>query len=177
MITSMGASAGRAAGGLIAVVALALTSCGPSGPPMTVPQRVSADVYVTSQSGDRITRHPAVWFAAGGPTEALTVRVDDGVRYQKMAGFGASFLEAGLVTLNTLPDKQQQDAVLRKLFDPRDGAGFSVMKTVLGSTDFQSASQDWFTYDDTPDDLELTDFSIARDLAPTGAISYIRRAR
>ncbi|OLB81106.1 MAG: hypothetical protein AUI14_04380 [Actinobacteria bacterium 13_2_20CM_2_71_6] len=82
-----------------------------------------------------------------------------------------------MVALNSLPDKEKQDAVLRALFDPRDGAGFSVMKTVLGSTDFQSASQDWFSYDDTPDDVDLTDFSIARDLAPTGELTYIRRAR
>jgi glucosylceramidase len=86
-------------------------------------------------------------------------------------------LEAGLVNLNSLPDREAQDAVLRALFDRKAGAGFSVMKTVIGATDFQAASQEWYTYDDTPGDTKLSLFSISRDLGPNGLITYIKRAR
>ena len=69
-----------------------------------------------------------------------------------------------MVCLNSLPDDAARAKVLRALFDRETGAGFSMMKTVIGWTDFQSASQDWYTYDDTPDDTALEHFSIARDL-------------
>jgi glucosylceramidase len=50
------------------------------------------------------------------------------------------------------------------------------MKTPIGGTDFQSAGP-WFTYDDTPGDTELKDFSVDRDFRPTGVGTYILRAR
>jgi len=62
-------------------------------------------------------------------------------------------MEAGLITLNTLPSEKQEE-VLRALFDLENGAGYTAMKTPLGGTDFQSAGP-WFTYDDTPGDAEL----------------------
>jgi glucosylceramidase len=139
-------------------------------------------IHVSSSAGDRLAAKPALRFgphrdAAGRPLFA----VDDSVRHQRIQGFGASFLEAGLVTLDTLPSTSAQDAVLRALFDADTGAGFSVMKTVVGATDFQSASPDWYTYDDipadVPDDVTLSHFSIARDLGPHGLVTYIQRAR
>ncbi len=84
-------------------------------------------------------------------------------------------MEAGLMTLNTLPADKQED-VLRALFDPKVGAGYTAMKTPLAGTDFQSAGP-WFTYDDTPGDIELKDFSVERDFGPNGVGTYILRAR
>jgi glucosylceramidase len=109
------------------------------------------------------------------PASAQAFRVDESVMYQTMTGFGASFLEAGMICLNRL-DKNQQEAVLRALFDPEKGAGFSAMKTVIAGTDFMSAGP-WYSYDDTPGDVELSRFSIQRDLGPNGLIPYIRRAK
>lgn len=135
-------------------------------------------VHVSSSAGDRLATKPPLRF---GPKLDAQDRplfiLDDSVRYQKIDGFGASFLEAGLVTLDALPSKADQDAVLRALFDRRDGAGFSVMKTPIGATDFQSASPNWYTYDDTPGDTSMRHFSIGRDLMPHGLVTYVRRAR
>jgi len=131
-------------------------------------------VYVSSQAGDRLAAKPALRFgstAAQGPV----FTVNDAVKYQKMDGFGASLLEAGLMCINTLPADKQEE-VLRALFDPEHGAGFSAMKTVIGATDFQSAGP-FFTYDDTPGDVAMKHFSIARDLGPNGEITFIKRAR
>ena len=60
--------------------------------------------------------------------EKPSFQLDESVVHQEIAGFGASFLEAGMICLNSL-DSQQQESVLRALFDPKDGAGFSAMKT------------------------------------------------
>ena len=50
------------------------------------------------------------------------------------------------------------------------------MKTVIASTDFMSAGP-FYTYDETPGDVEMKHFSISRDLGPNGLITYIKRAR
>jgi glucosylceramidase len=132
-------------------------------------------VYVSSKVGDRLTSKPAVRF---GPQKAATVpvfHIATGNMLQQMVGFGASFLEAGMICINALPPAEQE-SVLRALFDPDRGAGFSAMKTPLAGTDFMSAGP-WYTYDDTPGDVELKHFSIQRDLGPNGLITYIKRAR
>jgi len=79
------------------------------------------------------------------------------------------------VVLNTLPPAEQE-SVLRAIFDPKSGAGFSAMKTTVAGTDFMAAGP-WYTYDDTPGDVELKHFSIARDLGPNGSVTFIKRAR
>jgi glucosylceramidase len=133
-----------------------------------------ARLYVTSQAGDRIAPKPQRRFtnaAAGGPV----FRIDDTVQDQEITGFGASFLEAGMICLNSL-DSSHQEEVLQALFDPEKGAGFTAMKTVIGATDFQSAGP-YYTYDDHPGDTGMKLFSIRRDLGPNGLVTYIRRAR
>jgi glucosylceramidase len=138
----------------------------------------TVSVYVTSQAGDRITPKPPIHFSqssADSDRSLAEIQIDDINRDQKIDGFGASFLEAGAVCLRML-DPAVQERVLRALFDPEQGAGFSAMKTVIGATDFMSAGP-YYTYDDYPGDIKLLHFSIERDLQPTGLIPYIKRAQ
>jgi glucosylceramidase len=141
----------------------------------TLANAQTAKVYVSSQAGERLAAKPEARFADKTPTVGATFQINDAVHFQTIEGFGASFMEAGLVTLNTMPADKQEE-VLRALFDPKDGAGFTAMKTPLAGTDFQSAGP-WFTYDDTPGDVELKNFSVERDFAPNGVGTYILRAR
>ena len=132
-------------------------------------------LHVSSKGGDRLATKPDAQFVDGQATGGATFQINDAVKHQKMAGFGASIMEAGLMTLNTLPADKQED-VLKALFDPKDGAGYTAMKTPLAGTDFQSAGP-WFTYDDTPGDVDLKNFSVDRDFGPNGVGTYILRAR
>ncbi len=132
-------------------------------------------VHVSSKAGDRLTPKADLQFTDAKPTIGATFQINDSVKYQKMDGFGASLMEAGVITLNTLPADKQED-VLRSLFDPKDGAGFTAMKTPIAGTDFQSAGP-WYTYDDTPGDIEMKNFSVDRDFGPNGVGTYILRAR
>jgi glucosylceramidase len=132
-------------------------------------------LHVSSKAGDRLAAKAEAQFADAKPPAGMTFQINDAVKHQTIAAFGASIMEAGLITLNTLPADKQED-VLRSLFDPQDGAGFTAMKTPLGGTDFQSAGP-WFTYDDTPGDVELKNFTVERDFAPNGVGTYILRAR
>ncbi len=133
-------------------------------------------IYVSSQAGDRLAAKPAAHFATGAAEpQALKFEITPEVTYQKMAGFGASFMEAGLMVINTLPP-EQQEAVLRAMFDPQQGAGFTAMKTPIAGTDFMSAGP-FYSYDPVAGDVQMKHFSIARDLGPNGVITYIKRAR
>ena len=135
----------------------------------------TAKLYVSSKAGDRLASKPDLQFTSSKPSASATFEINESVKLQKIDGFGASIMEAGLMTLNTLPPDRQEE-VLRSLFDPQQGAGFTAMKTPLAGTDFQSAGP-WFTYDDTPGDIELKNFSVERDFGPNGVGTYIIRAR
>lgn len=130
---------------------------------------------VSSQAGDRLTWQAPLSFMSAAPTNGQVFQVDDSATFQTMAGFGGSFMEAGMICLNSLPTNQQT-ALLAALFDPDQGAGFSVMKTPIAATDFMSAGP-FYSYNDVPGDVTMTDFSIARDLGTNGVISLIRAAR
>jgi glucosylceramidase len=138
---------------------------------------VAQDVrrFVSSKAGDRISSKPTLPFEPDRDPSIVKFEIDDDVTYQRIDGFGASFLEAGLICLNSLPPGERE-SVLRALFDPEKGAGFSAMKTVIASTDFMSAGP-FYSYDDVPGDVAMSHFSIARDLEPNGLITFIKLAR
>ena len=138
-------------------------------------QAQTVKLHVSSKEGDRIAAKPDAKFSDAKATGGVTFQINDSVKYQKIHGFGASIMEAGLMVLNMLPADKQED-VLRAFFDPKEGAGYTAMKTPLAGTDFQSAGP-WFTYDDTPGDVELKNFSVDRDFGPNGVGTYILRAR
>ena len=76
-------------------------------------------VYVSSSGGDRLSAKKPLQFTQGGTGQAgtATFRLDENKKDQTMLGFGASFLEAGMLCLNSLP-RDKQEAVLKALFDP-----------------------------------------------------------
>jgi len=131
-------------------------------------------VFVSSLAGDRMAPRSPISLTPGEQEGRPSFTIDETTTHQAIAGFGASFLEAGMICLNSLP-AEEQEGVLRALFDAQHGAGFSAMKTVIAGTDFMSAGP-WYTYDDTPGDVTMAHFSIARDLGPDGLVTYIKKA-
>jgi glucosylceramidase len=156
-----------------ALVSLAVLFCSCAIPAVLHAQTVK--LHVSSKAGDRLTAKPDLQFTDGKPASGSTFEINDAVKFQKIDGFGASIMEAGIMTLNTLPAEKQEE-VLRALFDPQEGAGYTAMKTPIAGTDFQSVGP-WYTYDDTPGDIELRNFSVERDFGPNGVGTYILRAR
>ena len=133
------------------------------------------EIWQSANDGARLARRPTISFAPRTEKDFPGFKIDAAVRHQAMIGFGASFQEAGMICLNSLePDRRDQ--VMQALFDPVQGAGFTAMKTVLGATDFMSAGP-FFSYDETPGDVQMKSFSIARDLAVNGLVPYIKQAQ
>lgn len=154
---------------LVVIVAIFLS--------MSCRATIAQDVrtFVSSKAGDRISAKPTIHFEHNSNLAEATFEIKDSTIYQRMDGFGASFLEAGLICLNSLP-LAERESVLDALFDPKKGAGFSAMKTVLASTDFMSAGP-FYSYDDVNGDTGMKHFSITRDLGPNGLVTFIKLAR
>lgn len=132
------------------------------------------EVYISSQEGDRLTKKADVQFTADKESSIPVIEINDNIRFQEIDGFGATFNEAGMICLNSL-NSYAQENVLRMLFDPDSGAGYTAMKSPIAACDFASAGP-WYTYDDTPGDTILKHFSIKRDLGPNGLVTFIKNA-
>ena len=88
---------------------------------------------------------------------------------QKMMGFGGCFNEMSWDALQKLSSKDR-DAFFKEMFSTQ-GANFSYNRFPVGASDY---ALDWYSFDETENDFELKDFSIARDRH--SLIPYIQRA-
>ncbi len=100
-----------------------------------------------------------------------TVIIDEKKTFQTIIGFGAAFTDAASTTFGKLP-KDSQEQFLKACFDPAEGNGYTLCRTTIHSCDYSS---EMYTYDNTPGDKDLKDFSIARDLKDR--IPFIKRAQ
>ena len=73
------------------------------------------------RAGERLTPKPALHFETQTDTKRATFDINEKTD-QTIVGFGASFLEAGMICLNSL-DLAGQESVLRALFDHPSTAG------------------------------------------------------
>lgn len=131
-------------------------------------------VFVSSTGGERLTQKSDLKFSKATINISPDITVNEEIKFQKIDGFGASFNEAGMICLNSL-QPSSADSVMKNLFDPDCGAGFSLMKAPLAACDFSSAGP-WYSFNDVPDDTLMQNFSINRDLQPDGIIPYIKMA-
>lgn len=88
---------------------------------------------------------------------------------QVIDGFGGTFSELGWDALSLL-DEKQRNAVMRELFGP-DGMRYTLGRIPLGANDF---ARDWYSYNETPGDFEMKNFSVERDMK--GLIPYVKAA-
>lgn len=78
---------------------------------------------------------------------------------QTLDGFGGCFNELGWDALQALDDSARQ-TVLKNLFDTIAGCRFTIFRMPIGANDY---ADDWYSFDETPDDYDLKNFSLDRD--------------
>ena len=96
---------------------------------------------------------------------ALTIFVDDAIKYQEIDGFGASLTESSAYLLKRKLTAAQRTDALRMLFDRQKGIGLSMLRQPMGASDFALQT---YSYDEMPEgesDPELKHFSIDHDRA------------
>jgi len=97
--------------------------------------------------------------AARQPLETeVAIVVNTGQRFQQMLGVGASITDAAAETFARLPAAAQAE-LLKAYFDPKDGIGYTLLRTTIHSSDFSSASYTYVKDGDTA----LASFDIAPD--------------
>jgi len=132
-----------------------------SGPASADGQTVSAWL-TTSDLSSALTAQPSLAFAADSGSNPLTVDIDDERTYQTMTGFGATFTDSSAWLMNTTQNSTQRAALMSDLFSA-SGIGLNMLRQPMGSTDFIHTVGGYYTYDDTPGDTSLANFSVGHD--------------
>ena len=93
-------------------------------------------VYQTSQTGHNlrlITAAQPQTYAA----KKVHLMINPDEQFQEYIGFGASFTESSAWNLATIPEAARKE-VLTRLFSPTEGAGFSLTRTHINSSDYSN---------------------------------------
>jgi glucosylceramidase len=98
------------------------------------------------------------------------VIVDETRMYQPMLGFGAALTGSSCYLLNQMPETQRA-SLMHELYSP-DAMNLSVGRCCIGSSDYARSA---YSFDDTPNDVNLNHFSIAHDQAYI--LPMLRQAR
>lgn len=96
-------------------------------------------------------------------TQEVTISINEQMTYQEVDGFGASFTDSAAYLMNQVLEPDQREQAMKKLFDPHEGIGLSVLRNPMGASDY---ARDFYSYNDLPEgdtDISLSKFTIAHD--------------
>ena len=106
------------------------------------------DFREIATSGFSVHPYPAV--------EVLDI--DNAIERHEFLGLGASLTDASAWILANMP-KEKREKLLRELFTP-EGCNLGAIRLNIGASDYSTGL---YSYDDTPGDVEMKNFSLARD--------------
>lgn len=95
-------------------------------------------------SNKNVTKEP-LDIRVSDDSEQTTILVDEQKTYQSVLGMGTSIEESTIHNLLKMTDENRQ-AFLRRLLDPVDGMGMSLIRVTIGTSDF--TAQDFYSYYD-----------------------------
>jgi glucosylceramidase len=137
-------------------ICIVITSCSPK----SKYDNYVSEVYQTSKAGDNLKLIENDKNQSN--TEDIkkaSIELFPNEEFQKYYGFGASFTESSAWNLATIPVESRKN-VLTKLFSPTEGAGFTLTRTHINSSDY---SNNHYTYIEEGDE-DLSTFSIHEDM-------------
>lgn len=102
--------------------------------------------------------------------ETVTINPES-ILHDSLTGIGGAFNEQGGEAFMTLSAAARAE-LAEALFNPETGAGLTLCRTAVGSSDFGLSA---YSYSETPDDYTMDHFSIARDT--TSIIPFIHAAQ
>ena len=138
------------------LISIVFVSCSPK----SANQDYVIDVYQTSHAGDNLklisSDEPKT---TSTEVKKVTLQLLPNEEFQKYHGFGASFTESSAWNLATIPVESRK-RVLTRLFSPTEGAGFTLTRTHINSSDY---SNNHYTYIEEGDE-DLSTFSLHEDM-------------
>ncbi|KAH7962396.1 hypothetical protein HPB52_015885 [Rhipicephalus sanguineus] len=136
-------------------------------------QNGSAVAFESTKAGLRFAKSVVPLGRApddGNSNKTLLIVIDSSKEYQEVFGFGGAFTDAAGINVKSLPANMQDDIL--KSYYAIEGIGYTIGRIPLASCDFSTRK---YTYDDSPGDLELTNFTLAQEDFDL-KIPYIKKA-
>lgn len=93
----------------------------------------------------------------------VEILLDRKRKYQTIDGFGASFTDSAAYLIHKVLPKDKREEAMKRLFDPNDGIGLSLLRNPMGASDY---ARSIYSYDDLSEgetDSDLKKFSIQHD--------------
>jgi len=124
-----------------------------------IPQNCIKIILTAKDTPHRLSECQTIPLSDKKPDYDSVIEFDTAKTFQLIEGFGGAFTEAGAYALSKIsPDLRQK--ALQSYFDDIAGIGYTLCRTHINSCDF---SLNNYSYDDTPDDFHLENFSIDHD--------------
>ena len=92
------------------------------------------------------------------PPTALDVNIFTNEIYQEIDGFGAALTNSSAWLID---NSTRREEIIEDLFSSDSGIGISYIRLAMGSSDFVQGEH--YSYAETPNDTDLSEFSIERD--------------
>lgn len=138
------------------------TPTNPNQPTLPVtPSKTDVTMWLTQADQTQLLKKQDVSLLFNSGTNSnLTINVDTTQTYQTIDGFGFALTDGSAYVINTL-GATQKASLLTELF-ATDSAhiGISYLRITIGASDMSAAP---FSYDDTPGDTGLSNFSLNTD--------------
>ncbi|MCP3140836.1 RICIN domain-containing protein [Pyxidicoccus xibeiensis] len=118
----------------------------------------SVQVWLTTTSGSALAKrlNPEASQTFGPDSgQGTPIDVNPALTYQRIDGFGGALTDSSAWLIFNSP---QRNAIMNDLFSVGAGAGYSMVRLPMGSSDF---ARSHYTYDDTC--CDLNDFSVGHD--------------
>jgi len=122
----------------------------------TVTPQIVTPWFTSGDKSRLLEQQPTVNFVPKSAATSVIVTVDQATTYQTMDGFGYCMTEGSAEVISSL-NASQQAVLLNELFNPSTGLGISVLRISIGASDLSSTN---YSYDDTPADEALANFSL-----------------
>ncbi len=152
---------------LLSITSVLQTSPGSSSA-MFNPGNLAGVWVTTADLQEHLTPQEPAHFTTGTGSDVIQITVNENQTYQQMDGFGASLTDGSAWLISHKMNKEQQNVLMEKLFDPVNGIGLDFLRQPMGASDLTTPASGEYSYDDMPGgqtDPNLTHFSIAHDEA------------
>jgi len=116
-------------------------------------------VYESSRAGKRLEKREVNFGnELEEPGSIWNVAIDKNTKYQEIIGFGGSWSDAAAIGIGRMSEKLRND-ILRSYFSD-EGIEYSTARVVISGSDFSNRP---YTYDDTPWDWDLEQWSLVEE--------------
>ncbi|WP_052313280.1 glycerophosphodiester phosphodiesterase family protein [Terriglobus roseus] len=159
------------------------TGSGNSGPSKTFTVRAGATTFTASQPNDSVATY--TWTDGGQPSEVLTsatgsvlgaamqsvavsnyagsptatITVNAGTTFQTIDGFGGAMTDSAAAVMGSSPNR---NAIMNILFSPSGGAGLTIVRSPMGSSDLMASPNDIHTYEDAQGSFSVNGYASDR---------------